>query len=151
MTATHDRDPNQPPLKLRRSAVALAKAERVALLAFVFVVSVAASDGTTNLHRAISTNEPVTAIEALVKAGADVNARSRVTAYPHTPPGVIGDALEEGASYVGQTVLPKGGWTALMYAARQGALDAARALVDAGADLNVADPDGSPALTLAII
>ena len=228
--------------------------KRVALLAFAFVASVAASDGTTNLHRAISTNEPVTAIEVLIKGGADVNAvnrygvtplslaatngndrvldlllksgasrksadaalpdgrtllmlaartgnaaaikvlvgagasvnaaetrtgstalmwaalenradavralvaaganvnaRSRVTAYPHTPPGVIGDALEEGASYVGQTVLPKGGWTALMYAARQGALDAARALADTGADLNVADPDGSPALTLAII
>jgi ankyrin repeat protein len=228
--------------------------KRVALLVFACAVSVAASDGTTELHRAVSTNEPAAKIEALITAGADVNAvnrygvtplslaaangndrildvllksganletadaalldgrtllmltartgnaaaigrlidaganvnaaetrtgttalmwaalgnradavralaaaganvnaRSRVTAYPHTPPGVIGDALEEGASYVGQTVLPKGGWTALMYAARQGALDAARALADAGADLNVADPDGTPALTFAII
>ena len=91
------------------------------------------------------------AVRALVAAGADVNARSAVTAYPHTPPGVIGDALEEGYSYVGQTVLPRGGWTALMYAARQGALDAARALVDAHADLAAADPDGTPALTFAII
>jgi ankyrin repeat protein len=91
------------------------------------------------------------AVRALVAAGATVNARSRVTAYPHTPPGVIGDALEEGYSYVGQTVLPKGGWTALMYAARQGALEAARALVEGGADLNAADPDGTPALTFAII
>jgi ankyrin repeat protein len=91
------------------------------------------------------------AVRALVAAGADVNARSKVTAYPHTPPGVIGDALEEGYSYVGQTVLPRGGWTALMYAARQGALDAARALVDAHADLTAADPDGTPALTFAII
>jgi len=91
------------------------------------------------------------AVRALVAAGANVNARSKVTAYPHTPPGVIGDALEEGYSYVGQTVLPKGGWTPLMYAARQGALDAARALIDGGADLNAADPDGTPALTFAII
>jgi len=91
------------------------------------------------------------AVRALVAAGADVNARSKVTAYPHTPPGVIGDSLEEGYSYVGQTVLPRGGWTALMYAARQGALDAARALVDAHADLAAADPDGTPALTFAII
>jgi uncharacterized protein len=91
------------------------------------------------------------AVRALVAAGASVNARSRVTAYPHTPPGVIGDALEDGYSYVGQTVLPKGGWTALMYAARQGALDAARALADCGADLGVADPDGTPALTFAVI
>jgi len=91
------------------------------------------------------------AVRVLVKAGAQANARSRVTAYPHTPPGVIGDALEEGYSYVGQTVLPRGGWTALMYAARQGSLDAARALAESGADVNIADPDGTPALTFAII
>jgi ankyrin repeat protein len=64
---------------------------------------------------------------------------------------VIGDALEEGASYVGQTVLPKGGWTALMYAARQGALDAARALAESGAALDITDPDGTSALIFAII
>ena len=40
---------------------------------------------------------------------------------------------------------------ALMYAARQGALDAARTLADAGADLNLTDPDGTNALVLAII
>src|SRR4029077_2115357 len=91
------------------------------------------------------------AVRALVKAGAQANSRSKVTAYPHTPPGVIGDALEEGYSYVGQTVLPRGGWTALMYAARQGALDAARALADGGADLDAQDPDGTPAITFAII
>ena len=106
--------------------------------------------GTTALMWAALENR-ADAVRVLTKAGADVNARSRITAYPHTPPGVIGDALEEGYSYVGQTVLPKGGWTALMYSARQGAPDAAAALIDCGADLNVADPDGTPALTLAII
>src|SRR5262249_27210209 len=59
--------------------------------------------------------------------------------------------LEEGASYVGQTVLPKGGWTAIMYAARQGALSAVQRLADLGADLDVTDPDGSSALMFAII
>ena len=44
---------------------------------------------------------------------------------------------------------PQGGFTALMFAARQGALDAAKALADAGADLNLQDPDGTPALTVA--
>ena len=76
------------------------------------------------------------AVRALVAAGADVNARSKVTAYPHTPPGVIGDALEEGYSYVGQTVLPRGGWTALMYASRQGALDAVARSSTRDADLD---------------
>jgi ankyrin repeat protein len=106
--------------------------------------------GTTALMWAASENR-ADAVHALVAAGGDVNARSKVTAYPHTPPGVIGDALEEGYSYVGQTVLPRGGWTALMYAARQGALDAAKALAENGADVNLQDPDGTPAITLAII
>jgi ankyrin repeat protein len=46
---------------------------------------------------------------------------------------------------------PQGGFTALMFAARQGALDATRALADAGVDLNLQDPDGTPALTVAIV
>ena len=91
------------------------------------------------------------AVRALARGGAAVNARAALTAFPHTPPGVIGDALEEGISYVGQTVLPKGGWTALMYAAREGAGEAVAALADTGADLNATDPDGATALSLAVI
>lgn len=91
------------------------------------------------------------AIRALVRGGAAVDARSALTSFPHTPPGVIGDALEEGTSYVGQTVLPKGSWTALMYAARQGAREAVRALAEAKASLDTADPDGATALALAAI
>jgi uncharacterized protein len=106
--------------------------------------------GTTALMWA-ALDDRAQAVRTLVAAGADVNARSKVTEYPHTPPGVIGDKLEEGASYVGQSVLPKGGWTALMYASRQGALGAVTALADSGADLNAVDPDGSSALMFAII
>ena len=106
--------------------------------------------GTTALMWAAVDNQPE-AITALIRGGATVNARSLVTAFPHTPPGVIGDALEEGNSYVGQTVLPRGGWTALMYAARQGSGAALAALADAGADLNGADPDGTTALGFAVI
>ena len=91
------------------------------------------------------------AVRALVRGHAGVNVRAARTAFPHTPPGVIGDPLEEGSSYVGQTVLPKGGWTALMYAARQGARNAVAALAESGADLNAADPDGSTPLALAAI
>lgn len=49
------------------------------------------------------------------------------------------------------TPLPRGGFTALMYAARQNAQDAVRVLSDAGADLNSRDPDGTTALEFAII
>ena len=51
----------------------------------------------------------------------------------------------------GQTTLPVGAMTPLMYTARQGAIDAARALVESGADLNIQDPDGTTAMVLAII
>ena len=77
------------------------------------------------------------AINALLAGGADVNGRSRLESF--------------GRRAQGLTVLSLGHWTPLMYAARQGALDAAKTLADAGADLNLTDPDGSTALVLAII
>jgi ankyrin repeat protein len=46
---------------------------------------------------------------------------------------------------------PRGGLTPLMYAARQGSLEAALALVDAGSKLNAVNGDKSTALVLAII
>lgn len=49
------------------------------------------------------------------------------------------------------TVLPRGGFTALMYAARQDAQAAARALAESGANLDLQDPDGTTALEFAII
>ena len=49
------------------------------------------------------------------------------------------------------TALPKGGFTALLLAARQGAGNGVRALAEAGADLNASDPDGTTALNMAII
>jgi len=106
--------------------------------------------GTTALMWAALENRPFV-VRALVKVGAHINAQSALTHFPHTPPAVVGDALEEGVSYVGQTPLPKGGWTALMYAAREGALEAAVALADSGADLNITDPDGTSALEFAVI
>jgi ankyrin repeat protein len=44
----------------------------------------------------------------------------------------------------------KGGFTALHYAAREGCIDCARALVEAGADLDVIDPDRVTPLVLAL-
>lgn len=67
------------------------------------------------------------AVRALAAAGADVNLRSTAL----TPP-----VLEFPRSGGPNSPFPRGGWTPLMYAARQGALEAARALVDLNADLN---------------
>jgi hypothetical protein len=51
----------------------------------------------------------------------------------------------------GQSVLSLGNWTPLMYAARENAIDAGRALVKGRAGLNLVDPDGATALEIAII
>jgi ankyrin repeat protein len=51
----------------------------------------------------------------------------------------------------GQSMLSLGNWTPLMYAARENALDAGRALAKGGANLNLSDPDGATALVIAII
>jgi ankyrin repeat protein len=83
------------------------------------------------------------AIALLVARGANVDDRSRVTTFPRLR---FGDGI-----VARPTVLPRGGWTPLMYAARQNAVDAARALAAAGADLDATDPDGTTALVLAII
>ena len=90
------------------------------------------------------------AIRVLAEAGADLNVLSKVTAYPRTQNGVLLPARRR-VSYVGQTVLPRGGWSAAMYAAREGAVDAVRALGDAHANLDLADPEGTTALIVAVI
>ena len=82
------------------------------------------------------------AVDALVEYGADINARSTVQEIP---------TLYYPRTGFDKTNLPRGGWTPLMYAARQGAVDAARSLVNAGADVNLSDPDGTTALVFAII
>jgi uncharacterized protein len=56
-----------------------------------------------------------------------------------------------GPQQQGQTANPRGELTALMYGARQGNLDAVRALVDGGANINEVSADRSTALLLASI
>lgn len=67
-------------------------------------------------------------VRALAAAGADLNGRSDVQDAP---------VLEFPRSGGPNAPFPRGGWTALMYAAREGAVDAARALAELGADLNL--------------
>ena len=96
--------------------------------------------GETALMWAAEGNHPE-AIKALIAHGAQVDARSAELKYPKDSFGLEGV----------MTILPRGHWTALMYAARQGSLDAARALLEAGANPNLVDPDGTTALVFAII
>ncbi len=82
-------------------------------------------------------------IKALAARGADLNARSKELTFPEYRYETNGMAVFQ---------LPKGGWTALMYAARQGSIDAMNALADVKADLNAqTKQEGTTALQIAVI
>jgi ankyrin len=104
--------------------------------------------GTSALMWATAERHPQ-AVKLLIDAGADVNARSNFVPAANgrgfegrTPVVAAADrSVEEFAS----------GWmTPLMFAAREGDLESARYLLDAGADVNAAAGDGKNALSLAI-
>src|SRR6185295_8766968 len=79
-------------------------------------------------------------VKLLTARGADVHVRSTSLTFPKDRFGLEGV----------QTILPRGNWTALMYAARDGAPEATAALLDAGAEINTPDPDGTTPLVRAI-
>ena len=96
--------------------------------------------GQTALMWAAAANRGEAAAE-LVHAGADLNARSTVW--------TIKPRKNEGGNLVSNQ--PRGGLTPLLYAARQGSLATAKVLVEAGANLNLAEPDGISPLVMATI
>jgi ankyrin repeat protein len=127
-------------------------------------------EGETVLMTAARTGS-IEAVTLLLDRGADVNAQDRwygesalmwAAAQNHAE--VVGVLLARNAPVdsrsnlqkisnrrAGQNILSLGNWTPLMYAARENALDAGRALVKAGADLNLTDPEGATALAIAVI
>jgi len=117
----------------------------------------------------------VEAVKALLEQGADANAKERfrgqtalMWAAAENHPEVIRLLIAHGAdakvrSSDRDTTPPKlmagtpaapisrGGLTALVFAARQGSMEAAKALLDAGADINQGDADGNNPLLIAIL
>jgi ankyrin repeat protein len=79
-------------------------------------------------------------VRLLVEAGADANARSAVVVWERQRTDEPRDKW-----------LPPGGLTPLLMAAREGRVEAAAALIEARADINVVDPDRHSALVLALI
>ncbi|MBV9503798.1 MAG: ankyrin repeat domain-containing protein [Acidobacteriia bacterium] len=86
--------------------------------------------GETALMWAVAENHAEIA-KILIDAGADVNAQS--TYYDFK--------FRKVASGGTQALYYRGGLTPLLFAARQGALESGRALLDAGADVNLAEPE----------
>ncbi len=84
-------------------------------------------------------------VKLLADHGAKINQISKLIPPP-TRTAVAGVALQ-----ATHTTYPKGGLTALLFAARQGSFDAAKALAESGADLNQGDPDGITPMILAIL
>lgn len=82
-------------------------------------------------------------VETLLRHGAEVNATTDIVEYW---------ALVPSEPATPRIPLAKGGMSALHYAARQGALDAVRALAaSSGIDLDQVDPDGVNALVYATL
>ena len=86
--------------------------------------------GETALMWAVAENHAEVA-KLLLAAGADVNARSTYFDFN----------FRKVASGGTQAILFRGGLTPLLFAARQGAVESAQVLIDAGADINLAEPE----------
>jgi ankyrin repeat protein len=130
-------------------------------------------EGETLLMRAARTGR-VDALKVLLAHGLDPNARETtlgetalIWAAAENHGGAVRLLIESGAAVDARSaqrsdvelkrmrrvrgVVTRGGWTPLMYAARQGAVDAIHALADGGASLDLTNSEGTNAVVLAII
>jgi ankyrin repeat protein len=132
------------------------------------------TDGETVLMTAARAGN-VEAVRLLLDRGADVNATERykgqtalmwAAAERHT--GVVKLLLERGADWRVRSFdretkppklsaassispIPRGGFTALLFSAREGDIDTARAMLDAGVDIDYGDVDNATALVVGIM
>jgi len=116
----------------------------------------------------------VDAARALLDAGADVNATEHwgrqsalMWAAAQSQPDMVALLISRGADVDGRGIvrqwerkviteprpkdLNKGGFTPLLYAAREGCLECARYLISAGADPDVSDPERVSPLNMALL
>ncbi len=144
-----------------------------ALLAGGAKVDGANAEGETALMEVARTGN-LDAAKALLKAGADVNAKETwggqsplMWAAAQSQPEMIKLLLANGADVNARGLVrewqrkvikeprPKdmnnGGFTPLLYAAREGCIECAKALVAGGADLNLPDPQRVTPLVLALL
>jgi ankyrin repeat protein len=96
--------------------------------------------GQSALMWAVAENHP-DVVQLLIQRGADVNVRSRVFDYNSLQP-------KQGSVPMNY---PRGGFTPLLFAARQGDLADTQTLLRAKADINLADPDKTTPLLEAIL
>ena len=109
---------------------------------------------TALMWAARSNSTPI--MRLLLAAGASAGAATRVGPKPVARlPGAGGGShgvgiVRSGVPPQGEQLPAPGGMTALLFAARDGLLDAATLLAEAGADLNQTDPNGISPLLMAI-
>ena len=131
------------------------------------------ADGQTSLM-VVARGGNTAAAKLLIERGADVNAREQrkgqtplMWAVAQSHPTMVGLLLEHGAEVDARSTvnewermvtaeprqknLMPGGFTPLLYAAREGCLDCAKRLVAAGAQIDLTDPDGVTPLLSALL
>jgi uncharacterized protein len=132
------------------------------------------ADGETVLMTAARAGN-VSIVRQLLDRGADVNARERykgqtalMWAAAERHPDVVKLLLERGADWRVRSIdretkppklsaassispIPRGGFTALLFSAREGDIATARVMLDAGVDINFGDVDNTTPLVVAIM